>query len=189
MIKMRLLGLTSIDLEDTDFLQWRGVRLSKLLTMEKAVDLVIGIDGLRPIIEGEIGSETLGISDVSIANRSFSFTTDRFDNNNNTDMWLETELNKWLLCPYKFFTLWHLIEDDNLYKLSHDSELGIVIINPPISVIGDIDTLIPVNEVGCIPVKVQSMGSVEHTFGNGANRRYTIEMKSIRRFKYSEVYS
>ena len=194
MIKIRLLGYSNIDLEDSNFLEWRGVSLEKLTNYttyplnKKVVDIVVGIDGMRPILEADTGTEMLGIPDIYVANRGFSFITSRFDNQNNVDMFEEIELNKWLLCPYKFFTLWHPV-DDNLYQLSHDSEVGLIIINPPLTTIGGIDMKIPATEVACVPVKAQQMGSVEHIFGENANRRYTIEIKSIRKFKYSEVYN
>ena len=190
MIDIRLIGLTQIDLQDTDYLGWRGVPFSKVVAdnQKVLVDFWIQIDGLRPVLEGEVGSETLGIADVSIANKGFSFTTEPLYNISNEDIWdKELLLNTWLLCPYKFFCLWKQNNNDALYYLTHGTELGLRT-NPPSGIIGGVDDGINVSAVMCIPVKAQSMGSIEHTFGVGSNRRYTIELKSVRSFKFSEVF-
>ena len=190
MIDIRLIGLKEIDLENTDFLNWRGVQLIEVLkdNSKIAVDFWIKIDGLRPILEADAGSETLGIPDLAVANKGFSFTTEQFKNIDFYDI-LDKEimLNKWLLCPYKFFCLWDE-GSDALYYLTHATELALQIINPPKGIIGGVDDGIELEKVMCIPVKAQNMGSVEHTFGKGSNRRYTIDIKSVRLFKYSEVF-
>ena len=185
-IKLRLLGRADIDLTDTDFLRWKGVPLSKIEKQGLLVDLTLEVDGLRPELEGDAGSETLGISDLAITNRAFSFTTGRFHNLINQDMWNEMELNRWFFCPYKFFTLWQ-DNQDKYYQLTHSTELGAMIINPT-EFLSSPEAYMKKEDILAVPVKVQNIGSIEHVFNENPYRVYTIGMKSIRKFTFKEIY-
>jgi len=185
LIKLTLLGRNDIDLEDPEYKNFSGVRLSKIISDSNYFGLQVEVDGLRPVLEGDAGSDTFGMGDVAVANRSFNFTTMPFYNKLQEDMLREMDLQRWLTFPYKFFTLW---EDDEV--ITHNTWLAKLIINPPLGVdnLTDFDT-ITANQILVVPVKVLSLGSLEHTFGKGANRRYTIEMKSVRSFSNKELYS
>ena len=133
------------------------------------------------------GSETLGIPDISIASRKFSFTTLPFYNKDISEVTDAMHLEKWLLCPYKFYTLW--IRKYGAITMTHDTPLGSVVINPTTYYHGH-DAIMRSNEnLYAIPVKVENMGSIEHQFTENPYRKYTIEMRSIRKYSFEEVYN
>ena len=190
LITLTLIGRKFIDLEDPEYKNFSGVRLSKVIEDNDYFKMQIEVDGLRPDTDGTAGSETLGISDVRIANRVFSFITAPKFNTLKEDVILDIKLQKWRTYPYKFFTLW---EAD--VPITHNTWLAKLMINPPLGI--DYDNLesteyfdtITADKILAIPVKLEAFGSLDNTFGIGANRRHTIEMKSVRSFTAEELYS
>ena len=118
-IELRLLGLNEIDLTDGSFNDFRGVPLSKIEN-KTVVDFWLHVDGLRPTLSGDAGSETLGLPDMLVAHRTFSFTTEHFFNEHYDIVDGAILLEKWLYCPYKFFTIWKYNPADYLYYLTHN---------------------------------------------------------------------
>ena len=161
---------------------------NKKIENKTVVDFWLHVDGLRPTLSGDAGSETLGLSDMLVAHRSFSFTTEHFFNEHYDIVDGAILLEKWLYCPYKFFTIWKYNPADFLYYLTHRTEIGLNMINPNAGVLGGVDTPISYGNVLCVPVKVAG-SSIEHKFGVQTHRRYTIDLTSIRNFSFQEVYS